>query len=113
MGTTTLARSTLAAHCTPVQYDDIAGANIDDTGTDRLDCARCLVTEEKRIVVVDSAVAVGEVGVAHPAGDDVDDDLARSGIRDDDVGHLDWRAVATRNCATHYLTHVGTISDVK
>ena len=54
-------------------------------GPDRLDRARGLVAEQERVLVVDAALAVGQVGVADPAGDDVDHGLAGSGVRDDDV----------------------------
>ena len=59
------------------------------TLADGLDRAGGLVAEQERELVVDAALAVGQVGVADPACDDVDDDLARSGIGDDDIHHLD------------------------
>ena len=48
-----------------------------------------LVAEQERVVVVDAALAVGQVGVADAAGLDVDDHLARAGIGDDDVDQFD------------------------
>jgi hypothetical protein len=47
------------------------------------------VAEQERVLVVDAAVAVGQVGVADPAGDDVDHCLPGPGIRDDDVDQFD------------------------
>jgi hypothetical protein len=47
------------------------------------------MAEQERELVVDTALAIGQVGVAHPAGEDVDDDLARPGSGDDHIHHLD------------------------
>jgi hypothetical protein len=55
---------------------------------DRLDIAGRLMAEQERKLVVDAAVAVGQVRVADAAREDVDDDLSRSGVRDDDIHHL-------------------------
>ena len=43
------------------------GATLGDAGADRLDDARGLVAEQEREVVVDPALAVVQVGVAHAA----------------------------------------------
>ncbi len=51
--------------------------------------ARGLMAEQERELVVDSAVAVGQVCVADAAREDVDDDLARPRVGDDDIHHLD------------------------
>jgi hypothetical protein len=56
---------------------------------DRLHRSSGLVPEQERELVVDAAVAVDQVGVADTAGDDIDDDLARPGVGDDDIHHLD------------------------
>ena len=61
--------------------------------TDGFHGARGLVPEQKWVLVVDAALAIRQVGVAHPARDDVDDDLARTGIGNDDVDHLDGLAL--------------------
>lgn len=63
---TALAGPALAAHRTPVQDHEIAGSDVDHTVADRFDSARGLVTQQKRIVVVDAALAVGQVGMADP-----------------------------------------------
>ena len=52
-----------------------------------------LMAEQERILVVDAALAVSQVCVAHPAGDDVDHRLTGSGVRDDDVHQLDGFAL--------------------
>jgi hypothetical protein len=51
------------------------------------------VAEEEGEVVVDAALAVVQVGVAHPARLDLDDRLARTGVGDDDVDELDLGAL--------------------
>ena len=74
----------LAAHGTPVQDDEVARRDVGDTVADRLDHTGRLVPQEERELVVDAAVAVVQVGVAHPAGLHPDERLARPG-----VGHQD------------------------
>ena len=56
--------------------------------TDSLDRARGLMAEQKRKLVVDAALAVGQVRVAHAARKDVDHDLARSRVGNDHIDHL-------------------------
>ncbi len=58
----------VAAHRAPVEDHEVAGRHRRDVGTDRLDDAGGLVAEQEREVVVDPALAVVQVGVAHPAG---------------------------------------------
>ena len=60
------------------------GARSRDVGPDRLDDARRLVAEEEGEVVVDAALPVVQVGVAHAARLDGDHGLTRPG-----VGHQD------------------------
>ena len=84
-----LAGPALAAHRAPVQDDEVADLDVRDALADRLDGARGLVAEQERVLVVDPALAVGQVGVADAAGDDVDHHLAGPGIGDDDVDQLD------------------------
>ena len=73
-----------AAHGPPVQDDEVARRQVRHAGADRLDDAGGLVPEEEGEVVVDAALAVVQVGVAHAARLDGDDRLARPG-----VGHQD------------------------
>ena len=91
-----LAGPALPADRAPVQDHEVAGLDVRDALADRLDGARGLVAEQERVLVVDAALAIGQVGVAHAAGDDVDDHLAGSGVGDDDVDHLDGLASCFR-----------------
>ena len=86
---TALAGAALTAHRAPVQDHEVTGLHVCHARADGLDGARGLVAEQERVFVVDAAVAVGQVGVADAAGDDVDDDLARSRVGDDHIHHLD------------------------
>ena len=61
------ARPALAAHGPPVEDHEVARRDVGDVGADRLDHAGRLVAEQEREVVVDGALAVVQVGVAHPA----------------------------------------------
>ncbi len=87
--TAALAGPALAAHRAPVQDHEVTGLHRRHARPDRFDGARGLVAEQERVFVVDAALAVGQVGVADAAGDDVDDDLARPWVGDDDIHHLD------------------------
>ena len=60
------------------------GATSVTSGADRLDDAGGLVAEQEREVVVDGALAVVQVGVAHPARLHGHDRLAGPGVGDDD-----------------------------
>ena len=83
----------LAADRAPVEDDEVAGRDVGDARADRLDDAGGLVAEQEREVVVDAALAVVQVGVAHPAGLDLHDRLAGPGVGDDDVDELDGGAL--------------------
>ncbi len=72
------AGATVAAHGSPVEDHVVAGSDVGDPVADRLDDAGRLVPEQEREVVVDAALAVVEVGVAHPARLDRDHGLARA-----------------------------------
>ena len=61
--------------------------------------------EQEGKLVVDPALAVGQVGMTHTAGDDVDHHLTRSGVGDDNVHHLDRLALLPRNHTPYRLTH--------
>ena len=88
-----LAGPALTAYRAPVQDDEVAGLDCRHTRADGLHRARGLMAEQERELVVDAAVAVGQVGVADPAGDDVDHHLARTRVGDDDIHHLDRLAL--------------------
>ena len=66
------------------------------------------MTEQERELVVDPAVAVGQVGVAHPARLDAHDHLVRAGIRDGDVDELDGRTLAAGDDTLNLLWHAKT-----
>ena len=86
-----------AADRAPVEDDEVAGRDLGDVGADRLDDPRGLVPEEERELVVDRALAVVEVGVAHAARLHRDPDLARARVGDDDLADLDRRALGERD----------------
>lgn len=65
-GPSAFAGPALAAHGTPVQDHEVAGLDCGYTRPDGLDDARGLVSEQKRVFVVDAALAVGQVGMAYP-----------------------------------------------
>jgi hypothetical protein len=91
-----LARPALAADRTPVEDHEVARRDAGDVGADGLDHARRLVTEQEGEVVVDATLAVVQVGVAHPAGLDLDQRLARPGVRDVDGHQLDRLTLGSR-----------------
>ena len=86
-----------AAHRAPVEDHEVAGRDLGDVGADRLHDAGGLVAEQEREVVVDRALAVVEVGVAHAARLHGDPRLAGAGIGDHDLAHLDRRALRERD----------------
>jgi hypothetical protein len=79
------AGSTPPADGPPVEHHEVTRSDVGDAVTHRVDDAGGLVAQQERELVVDATLAVVQVGVAHPARLDVDGDLARSGIRHDDV----------------------------
>src|SRR6201996_672440 len=64
-----------------------------------------LVAEEVGEVVPDAALAVVEVGVTHAAGLDAHQRLPRAGIRHQDRGDLDRRALFPGDHTLHALRH--------
>ena len=70
-----------------------------------LDDAGGLVSEQERELVVDAALAVGQVGVAHPARLDVDHDLTRPRVGDDDIHHFDRLSLRPGDHTSHRLSH--------
>ena len=73
------------------------------------DDARGLVAEQEREVVVDAALAVVQVGVADPAGLDVDDRLPGPGIGDENRLDRDRRTLAAGDDALHLVWHVASL----
>ncbi len=88
-----LAGPALAADRAPVQHHEIAWLDGGYTLADSFHGARGFMAEQERKLVVDTALAIRQIGMAHPARDDVDDHLTRAGIRDDDVDQLDGLAL--------------------
>ena len=87
----------LSAHGAPVENDEVADLHVGDTLADGFDGAGGLMAEQERVLVVDAALAVRQVGVTHPARDDVDHHLARTGIRDHNVDQLEQLSYSGRS----------------
>ena len=90
---------------TPVQDDEVARRHLGDTFAHGFDEAGGFVTEQERELVVDPTFAVVQIGVAHAAGLNGHDGLARSGIGDDDGLDRDRRSLFLCNDPTHFLWH--------
>ena len=95
----------VAAHGPPVEDHVVAGRDVGDALADRLDDAGGLVAEQERELVVDPALAVVQVGVAHPARLDGHDGLARPGVGDHDRLDRHRCALAASDDATYLLAH--------
>src|SRR5205823_10636590 len=104
-GSTAPARSTVAARRPPGDHDVVTRRDAGDTVADRLDRAGGLVTEEEGEVVVDGALPVVEVGVAHTARLDPDEHLVGPGIGDDDRLERDRPAPVRGDDALHLMSH--------
>ena len=104
-GSAPAARAALAAHRSPVQDHEVTGRQVGDVRSDGLDHAGRLVAQKEREVVVDAALAVMQVGVAHAARLDRDDRLARTGIGDDDRLDGDRAALFLGHDTAHFLSH--------
>ena len=100
-----LTGSALSAHRAPVEDHEITRGDLGHARTDRFHDPCCFVSEEEGIGVVDSALAVGQIGVADAARMDRDDHLARTGVGNDDVDKFDRLAFAPSNHTAHRLTH--------
>ena len=100
--------SALAAHGPPIEDDEVPGRQVRDGRADRLDDAGRLVAEQEGEVVVDAALAVVQVRVAHAAGLDGDHRLAGTGVGHDDRLERDRRPLLPRHHPTHLLSHAGT-----
>ena len=83
------------------------GATSVTPGADRLDDAGRLVAEQERELVVDAALAVVQVGVAHAARLDRDHRLAGAGVGDHDGLDGDRLALGPRDHSTNVLRHDG------
>src|SRR5581483_3899766 len=99
---TAAARAALAAHRAPVQDDEVAGRHVGHVRPDRVDHPGRLVAEQVRVVVADAALAVVEVGVAHPARLHGDERLSGPRLGYQDRRHL-YRLALT---AGHHTANV-------
>jgi len=99
------AGAAVPAHRAPVEDDEVTDRDVGDALADGLHRACGLVAEQERKLVVDAALAVGQVGVAHAARGDGDDRLARPRVGHDHVDQLDRRALAAGDNSVDLLGH--------
>src|SRR5699024_4641032 len=99
----------LPAHGAPVQHHVVADLHMGDVLADHGDAAGGFVAQQGGELVVDVTVAIGEVGVADTGRLDVDDDVVRSGIRDDDVQQLGRLLLAAGGGALDRPGHGGLL----
>src|ERR1700760_3312069 len=109
-GATAQAGPALAADRAPAEDDEIPGLHVGHAVADRFDHPGRLVAEEVGEVVADAALTVVQVGVAHPAGLDLDQGLPRAGVRPHDGGDLDRSALLAGDHTLHALRHRPTPS---
>ncbi|BBY61764.1 hypothetical protein MHEL_00070 [Mycolicibacterium helvum] len=84
----TLTRPALTTHRTPIQDHEITRHDIGHAGTNRLHRARGLMAQQERILVVDTALAISQIGMTHTARHHRDHHLTRPRIGNDDVDQL-------------------------
>jgi hypothetical protein len=94
-----------AADGPPVQDDEVAGPGDVDVGPDRLHDPRRLVAEEEREVIVDGALAIVQVGVAHAARLHPHQRLARPRVGHDDGLDPDRPALLLRHDSSDFVRH--------
>src|SRR5699024_4568628 len=82
------AGAALAAHRAPVQDDPVANLDVGNVLPDLGNHRSGFVAQQVRVIVANPAQLVVQVGVAHPGGQNVDDDFTGPRIRDDDVHDL-------------------------
>ena len=92
-----LAGTALPAHRAPVEDHEVPDRDRVHARADLFDDAGGLVAEQERELVVDPALAVGQVGVAHPARLHPHDHLTRARIRDRDRHDLHRRTLRPGN----------------
>ena len=100
-----LAGTALSADRPPVQDDEVADGDRIHAVANLFHHACGLVAEQERELVVDAALAVGQIGVADTAGLDRHDDLARPGVRDCDRRDLDRRTLGAGDHTSNMLWH--------
>ena len=101
----TLARPALPAHRAPVEDHEVADGDGLDPRADLFDDPCGLMAKQEWELIVDAALAVGEVGVAHPAGLHPHDHLAGAGIWDRDGRNLYRRTLGAGDHTSNLLWH--------
>ncbi len=101
----------LPAHGTPVEDDEVAGREVGDALPHRLHDTRGLVAQQEREVVVDAALAIVQIGVAHPAGLDLHQRLTGARVGHDDRFQADGGALAPRDDSTDLVRHGHSSTD--
>ena len=99
------AGAALAAHRAPVQDHVVTHRHVRHVLADGTDMPCGLMAQQEREIVGDTTVAVGEVGVADAAGVDIDDDVIRPRIGDDDVDELGRLLGGAGDDTLHSLGH--------
>ena len=99
------AAAALSAHGAPVENDEVARLHVGDTLAHGLHHTGGLVPEQERELVVDTALAIVEVGVAHTARLHLHDCLTRARVGNHDGLDRHRCALATRYYSTNLLSH--------
>ena len=103
-------RTTDPADRAPVEDDVVADLEpLHVALAERLDDARGLVAQQERVGVLDVALAVVQIGVAHPARLDLDHGLTGPGIGDDDRLDRDRLALLPGYDSPDLLRHVASV----
>ena len=95
---------------TPVENHEVAGGDGGHVGPDGLHDAGGLVAEQEGELVVDAALPVVEVGVAHPAGLDPHHGLARPRVGHPDGHHRYRSALGEGHHSAYVARHVALLS---
>ena len=102
------ARPALAADGSPVEDHEVARCDRGDVGSDGLDDAGRLVAEQERELVIDPALPVVQIGVAHAAGLDTHERLSRAWVGDDDRSSTSTgAALCSGDDAPYLVCHLG------
>jgi len=89
----------------PVQDDEVAGGQAGHALADPLHDPGRLVAEQERVVVVDAALAIVQVGVADATGLHLHHGLAGARVRNENRLDRHRSALAQRDHATYRLRH--------
>ena len=100
-----LAGTALAAHRAPVQDHIIAHSDVSDVLADLRNYTRSLMAQQEGIVVRNTAIAVGQVGVAHAAGLHLHNHVVGPRGGDLNIHYLHRVALAARDNRLNALCH--------